>query len=216
MNGRFTPPSANIRNHRKVTIMNPPTYISSLPPELMIKICRDSTLQKKDLIALRLTNKSQGFHLFASEEFAKRYLTNISLFYTSYSLQTFAKICSDHGCFHKVFSTISTMRLEKLTLTNIDLDRFKPFKRRIKSLRHLELHNCEIEGSLKDVLLSIQRNVPQLEYFRLTGITRQWLNHSVKLKGAQGVQDGINKLIQSRQEYLDNPGWTIPWYSDED
>jgi hypothetical protein len=40
-----------------------------------------------------LTNKSQGVYRFASEEFAKRYFTDISLIYTRYSLQTFVEIC---------------------------------------------------------------------------------------------------------------------------
>jgi hypothetical protein len=395
--------------------MNPPIFFSSLPPELVSKICNDSVLEREDLIALRLTNKSQGIHLFASEEFADRYFTDVPLVYTHYSLQTFMEICkhaifgravrtvelsytrflpdyyeeeskglfknlwllreerhdhldnirrlvnrcdeeqdlagsddavdlltaaftalsqwhhplelsvsssesdalgqnlihsfckrreiahwecdilgtvallcrtaslgncvvqrlnirgtvwnnlvdrsshslsalawlpelvlslgserqediaqvaglegmvskllqnavllkslhlisdpdSSHKYFHKIFSTISTMKLEKLTLTGIDLDQFKPFKKRINSLRHLELRDCEVEESLKDILLAIKKNVPRLEYFRLSGTSRQWLNGKVKLKGVQGVKNGIDKLLQSRQDYLDNPG----------
>ncbi|KAG9604109.1 hypothetical protein KCU77_g3705, partial [Aureobasidium melanogenum] len=73
--------------------MDPPTSFSSLPPELVTKICCDSTFEKEDLIALRLTSKSQGIHLSASKEFARRYLKDIKLVYTRHSLQAFMEIC---------------------------------------------------------------------------------------------------------------------------
>jgi hypothetical protein len=75
----FSTLSKQLKLSEEVTMMDPPTAFSSLLPELVTKICKDRGLPKKDLIALRLTSKSQGIHLFASEEFAKRYFKNIPL-----------------------------------------------------------------------------------------------------------------------------------------
>ncbi|KEQ69397.1 hypothetical protein M436DRAFT_85682 [Aureobasidium namibiae CBS 147.97] len=408
--------------------MDLPTSFSSLPPELVDKICRNSTLEKEDLIALRLTSKSHGIHLSASKEFAKRYFTDISLIYSRYSLQTFAEVCRHsvfgsavrkvqlsyarfmpeflgeeskdlferlrlgarsrgrfeyldnirllvnrcdeeedlqnsgdaegllaaaftalchwhhplelvvsssetralglnrvyspnimhsthwkchifgtiallcraatlsrcvvqklkiwgdiwdnlvdssadslsvlaqlpeleldtwcpsgpdtphiprlenmvinmlndavslkelhlgslcvnryHKCLRRIFLVLSTMKLEKLTLSGIDLDGFEPFlEKRIESLRHLEMDQCELwDGSLKNVLISVQENLPRLEYFLVHGISRPWINQKIELKGVQGVHDGINKLIQTRQIYLqdsEHDAWNSDGY----
>lgn len=404
--------------------MDSPTSFSSLPPELVTKICRDSALQKKDLIALRLTSKSQGIHLSATKEIAQRYFRNIDLVYTHYSLQAFVEICKHtvygpsvrkirlsctrfepnrfeeeskghfddiavdnprgrhryldnirllvnrcdeeenlkrsgdaedllavaftalsrwhhpleiavsswesgalgqrrtfspddlgehvnwecdilgtvsllyhaavrgtcavqalqvHGAvwdnlvdssidslsslaqlselkldiwpledveiellagldgmaskllenathltplhvesapldsnpeyLRKVFTTMSRMRLEKITLTWIDLDRFSPFDNQIVSLRHLELIGCKADEGLKDDLLSIQKNFPRLEYFRLF---RPWSSQEIEFQGVQGVSDGVDKLMQSRLNRYNNPGMSELWGSDED
>ncbi|KAH0160386.1 hypothetical protein KCU67_g6749, partial [Aureobasidium melanogenum] len=398
--------------------MNPPTSFSSFPPELVTKICRDSTLEKEDLIALRLTSKSQGIHLSASKELAKRYFENIKLLYTRYSLEAFMEICKHPvfglavrkvqlsyarfvpDCFEEeskaqfdnvtldgrssqgrhvyldniqrlvnrcdeeenlkesnnaedllvaaftalaqrhhplelavswyescalgkgrihspgnlgensrwecdvlgvvnllhhaatrgacvvqtlqvqgavwdnlidsssdslsslahlselgldiwptgdmssfqvagldamvtkllenavhlrtlrllessyfddgpqylrsVFTTMSRMKLEKITLTYVDLDQFKPFENRIESLRHLEVIECETRRSLKNVLLSIQNNLPQLEYLHLSEYRGRQV---IEFQGVQGISDGIDKLMQSRLNHHNNPGW---------
>lgn len=97
--------------------MNPPTSFSSLPPELVPEICRDSALRKEDLIALRLTSKSQGIHLSASKEFARLYFKNVRLVYTRYSLQAFVEICK-----HPVYS--SAVRKVQLSYARFAPDRF--------------------------------------------------------------------------------------------
>jgi hypothetical protein len=71
---------------------------SSLPPELVSKICSDPGLDKEDLIALRLTSKAQGMHASATKAFAKRYFTDVLLLYSEYSLETFVEI-SQHPIF---------------------------------------------------------------------------------------------------------------------
>jgi len=393
--------------------MDPPACFSSLPPELVDKICHDSDLRKKDLIALRLTSKSHGIYLSASEQLAKRYLTDILLVYTRYSLQAFVEICTHpifgpavrkvrlsyarfvtehfeeeikdmfpsswsgyssqerhdrldsirllvnrcdeeedleesgddetllftaftalsqwhnplklgvasdesgalgynrlyspddlgenerwgcdilgtvallcraassgecvvqrfeivgyawgdltnrlagslaalaqtseleldiwfssnhkimaqatgldsmmtsllensvglkilhldmptrthHGYIRKAFSTMSTMRLEEITITGIDLASLWFFKKRMDSLRHLTLYNCEIDISLKSVLLSVQKNCPRLEYFWLSSVSCPWAPNGIaEFQGIQEVEDGINKLIQSEAE----------------
>ncbi|KAH0343918.1 hypothetical protein KCU81_g5033, partial [Aureobasidium melanogenum] len=395
--------------------MDPPTSFSSLPPELVSKICRDSDLQKNDLVALRLTSKSQGIHLSASKEFAEFYFRNIDLVYTRYSLQVFVEICKhpilgsavreiqlsyarfkpdcfekeskdqfDHiaadgrsegrheyldnirrlvtrcdeeenlkrsnnaedllaaaftalsqwnhplkiavssvedralgrsqiyspsnlgenshwecdilgtvnllchsatrrpcavqalqikgavwdnlvdsssdslsslaqiselelhiwpteyadslrvagldsmaikllestvylktldlesGCsdddpqyLRSIFTTMLKIRLENITLARIDLDQFRPFENRLESLRRLELFECGAEGSLGNVLPSIQKNFPRLEYLWLS---RGWGSRTFEFHGVREVSDGIDELIQSRLEYRNNLG----------
>ncbi|THV67969.1 hypothetical protein D6D28_07075 [Aureobasidium pullulans] len=78
---------------RHTAIMNAPASFTSLPPELVTKICRDSDLEKKDLIALRSTSKTQGIHASATQEFAKRYFEELRVMWTPYSFLTFCKIC---------------------------------------------------------------------------------------------------------------------------
>jgi hypothetical protein len=78
--------------------MDLPASFSSLPPELVTKICGDSDLDNKDLAALRLTSKSQGIHASASKAFAKRYFTDVLLLWNKYSLETFDQI-SQHPIF---------------------------------------------------------------------------------------------------------------------
>jgi hypothetical protein len=402
--------------------MDSPTSFSSLPPELVSKICHDSVLRKKDLIALRFTSKSQGIHLSASKELARRYFKNIRLVYTRQSLQTFVEICkhailssavrmvqlsytrflpgyfvaeckrlldgsyggsvskqrndaqkdirllacrcdeeedlrksgaakdllaaaftelsqlhhplelrvsSDesgafgqnriyspdnlgtnshwecdilgtvallfeaatlsrcvvqrlqiqgavwnnlvdssahslhslvqlpelelniwssekvviahvagieamvikllnnaaglktlslgsghvdrhHTYLPRIFSTISTMRLENLELEYINLDWFKPFKNRMKSLRRLDLDGCRLNGSLKQTLLSVQENLPRLEYFRMPYICRPYMRKaSYEYKGIEEVKAGINELIQFESDYINSPVWIM-------
>jgi hypothetical protein len=408
--------------------MDHPTSFSSLPPELVTKICRDSTLKKKDLTALRLTSKSHGIHLVASEQFANRYFTNIPLVYSRYSLQTFMEICkhstfgpavrmvrlsyarflprhfeeeiedmsllfpseygseerhkylknirrlvqrcddeeelkrsscdegllaaaftalsrwhhpldlgvssweshalgrarlhspdvlrenghwecdilgtvallcraaalsecvvqrlliqgdvwdnlidssahslsamarlpeleldiwlpdvmdtvlttgledmvskllrnaidlkvlylgsdqpyTDHKYLHKLFSILSTMGVEKVSLTGVDFELSKPFEKRMESLRHLALYDCWIGASFPNVLRSILENSPRLEYFLLSGFSRTETRGKLEFKGAQRVADGINKLVQSSEDHMNDPDWTIAWDSDED
>ncbi|THW61403.1 hypothetical protein D6D20_05045 [Aureobasidium pullulans] len=86
----FTTSSPQVRN---TAIMNAPASFISLPPELVTKICRDSDLEKKDLIALRSTSKTQGIHASATKEYGERKFTNLRILFTPYSLQSFVDIC---------------------------------------------------------------------------------------------------------------------------
>ncbi|KAH0381229.1 hypothetical protein KCU92_g7126, partial [Aureobasidium melanogenum] len=82
-----------------------------------IAIMADPSLEKKDLIALRLTSKAQGIHASATKAFGKRYFTEISLLYTEYSLETFVKICG-----HPVFGPC--VRQVELSCVRFDSDSF--------------------------------------------------------------------------------------------
>lgn len=111
-----------------------------------------------------------------------------------------------------IFATMSRMRLGKITLNYIDLDRFNPLKDRIESLRHLQLVDYKTNRSLKKVLFSIQKNLPRLEQLLLF---ENWGCKEVKFRGIQGVSDGIDKLMQSRLNHHNNPGWAALWDSDQ-
>lgn len=416
-----------VQNYHNAAIMNPPASFYSLPPEMVDNICQDFTLEKEDLISLRLTSKSCNIHLSASKEFAKRYFTEVFLLYTRYSLQKFVEICrhsvfgpavrrvrlsyvrfppdrfadqaqnifdsrfreigpqerrenldnaqlllnrideeecldtsgddeallatgfaalsrwhhplelgvsssehhalgqnfiyshsdiskdghwecdilgtiallcraatsskrvvqvlhiqgvvwynladgpahwlnplaqlpelqlsiwpaedvvmrqitgleemvtkllkkaallrilhlesdiySDQDHVRKIVSTISTMKVEKLKLTGIDLHRGTLFRKHIKSVHHLVLCDCKVEIGFMNVMRSIQENFPHLEYLWLSGTSQHWIRGKFEFKGTQRVTDGIERLIQLRLAHFDDPEWTIPWDSEWD
>jgi hypothetical protein len=97
--------------------MDLPASFSSLPPELVAKICTDPDLDKDDLVALRLTSKTQGVHASATKTFAKRYFTDVLLLWSEYSLETFVKICQ-----HPVFG--SSIHRIQLSCAHYDQDDF--------------------------------------------------------------------------------------------
>ncbi|CAD0092327.1 unnamed protein product [Aureobasidium vineae] len=96
---------------------SPPASFSSLPPELVSKICSDPGLDKKDLIVLRLTSKAQGIHASATRAFGRHCFSRVPLLYTEYSLETFLKICR-----HPVFR--SCIRLVELSCFRFDPGHF--------------------------------------------------------------------------------------------
>ncbi|THY30355.1 hypothetical protein D6D00_03037 [Aureobasidium pullulans] len=97
--------------------MNAPASFISLPPELVTKICRDSDLEKKDLIALRYPSKTQGIHASATQEFAKRYFEEVRVMWTPYSFLTFCKICES-----PVFGPhVRTVKLSSIRIAVKDL-----------------------------------------------------------------------------------------------
>jgi hypothetical protein len=97
--------------------MDPPASFSSLPPELIAKICGDSGLEKKDLVALRLTSKTQDVHASATKAFSKRYFSDVKLLCNNDSLETFVKICQ-----HPIFGP-SIQRIQ-LSCAHYDFNDF--------------------------------------------------------------------------------------------
>ncbi|CAD0100382.1 unnamed protein product [Aureobasidium mustum] len=114
--------------------MNPPASFSSLPPELVSKICSDPGLSKKDLVALRLTSKSQHIHVSATRAFGKRYFTKVPILFTKYSLETFAKICQ-----HSIFS--ACIRTVELSCARTGS---RTFNYTLRDLTHRRLSRNEI------------------------------------------------------------------------
>lgn len=121
----------------------------------------------------------------------------------------------EHKYLRQIFTTISRMRIEKLMLSFVYLDLFNPFKNRMESLRQLELFDCNAYSSLKNILLSIQTSCPQLEYLRLSSMPRDWIDEDIELRGTQGINEGMDKLMQSRRDYYNNTDHMF-WDSDED
>ncbi|KAH0337325.1 hypothetical protein KCU81_g8130, partial [Aureobasidium melanogenum] len=129
-----------------------PASFSSLPPELISKICSDPDLMKKDLVALRLTSKAQGIHASATQTFGKRYFTGVSLLYTEYSLETFVKVCG-----HPIFGP--GIRRVELSCTHFDVDAFNLYlkdlvdcdytRKEIYHQIHLLDARCDAEKSFK-------------------------------------------------------------------
>ncbi|KAG9522950.1 hypothetical protein KCU93_g6765, partial [Aureobasidium melanogenum] len=119
--------------------MDPPASFSSLPPELVSRICSDPGLKKEDLIALRFTSKSGHIHASATKAFGKLCFTQVPLLYTEYSLETFLKICS-----HSVFGP--GIRTVELSCNRFDVGSFGPFVK--------DLVDCDY--MLKDLVDQIQ------------------------------------------------------------
>ncbi|KAG9524695.1 hypothetical protein KCV07_g1806, partial [Aureobasidium melanogenum] len=105
-------------DNRDIAIMAPASF-SSLPPELVSKICSDPGLEKKDLIALRLTSKAQGIHVSATKAFGKLCFTEVPLVYTKYSLKSFVEICQ-----HPVFGP--SIRKVQLSCVRVNPEYFHP------------------------------------------------------------------------------------------
>ncbi|KAH0362926.1 hypothetical protein KCU65_g7735, partial [Aureobasidium melanogenum] len=163
-----------------------PASFSSLPPELVSKICSDPGLEKKDLIALRFTSKAQGIYVSATKAFGKRYFAEISLLYTKYSLETFVKICG-----HPIFGP-GIRRVE------LSCSRFKrgSFNKYVKTLadcgypRERLVHEvqrlsarCDAEKSLKvhDAKALLQRAFAYLAKS----------NHSLTIRVLTGEDNAI-------------------------
>jgi hypothetical protein len=127
----------------------------------------------------------------------ERMLVGLLMNATSLKILHLKNLChsEDYEFLHGILSTISTMGLEMLTLSYINLDQYM-FKGRNESLRHLVLDNCGfVSGNRTDLFLSVQKHFPRLDCFSLWD--GGWLGGSVELKGARVVKDGINNLIQS-------------------
>lgn len=106
--------------------MDPPASFSSLPPELVLKICSDPSLKKKDLTALRRTSKAQGIHASATKAFGKLCFTTVPLLYNKFSLETFVKICQ-----HRTFG--ACVRNAQLSCARMDPAFFHDILRDIAS-----------------------------------------------------------------------------------
>ncbi|KAG9905765.1 hypothetical protein KCU98_g1560, partial [Aureobasidium melanogenum] len=132
-----------------------PASFSSLPPELVSKICSDPGLEKKDLIALRLTSKSQHIHASATKAFGKRYFRALRLLYTEDSLITGVKICQHPilgPCIRKVELScarfVADMFYDEVIYVTNHFDSRDEFVWAIQRLRD----RCDAEQKLDDDL----------------------------------------------------------------
>jgi hypothetical protein len=70
------------------------------------------------------------------------------------------------------------------------------------TLRRLKLSECNIVGSWKQILLSIQQHTLQLDDLHISGTKRSWLKETVKYKGIFNVRLGLARLLQEREDML--------------
>ncbi|KAH0343610.1 hypothetical protein KCU83_g8797, partial [Aureobasidium melanogenum] len=106
---------------------------------LISKICSDLGLQKKDLIALRLTSKSQSIHASATKAFGKLCFTTVPILYNRESLRTFVKICQ-----HTIFGRC--IRKTELSCARFDregFDEYMPIVSFIQNDRHKYLKEVQ-------------------------------------------------------------------------
>ncbi|KAG9663903.1 hypothetical protein KCU95_g7668, partial [Aureobasidium melanogenum] len=282
-----------------------PASFSSLPPELVSMICSDPGLEKKDLIALRLTSKSGHIHASATKAFGKLCFTDVPLIYTRYSLETFVKICGHpvfgpcirkvklscirfdshnfNGCrvpkleiavaarrfshdsdydlsdlMHSIseveleltfindygddeprdfilwirdllshgtsikslefcpmifddydnrkiepfFQVISRLPLEKLDLHDFSMSQ-KAMTDLLESLgstlRCLAITCCDMAGSWREVVVSIQQNCSQLDYLQISDGRTPWLRSWKAYEGTTAVRSGLEKMLRAEQ-----------------
>ncbi|TIA50587.1 hypothetical protein D6C77_09177 [Aureobasidium pullulans] len=196
-------------------IMNAPASFTSLPPELVTKICRDSDLEKKDLIALRSTSKTQGIHASATQEFAKRYFEELRVMWTPYSFLTFCKICES-----PVFGPhVRTVKLSSIRLAVQDLwdtlvqhygwsnssfpqDQIDLSTQRVG--QHIRRYNMEIE--MKKPAKSVDIFKKALSALKTYGNSLA-LAISTNEEGCIGVNDILTPL--SIDETVDSSLWDI-------
>jgi len=69
-------------------------------------------------------------------------------------------------------------------------------------LCRLKIFNCNIAGSWKKILLSIQQHTLKLEELDISGTRRSWLKDAAPHKGITNVRSGIAKLLQNREDML--------------
>lgn len=194
--------------------MNSLTSFSSLPPELVAKICQDPGLRKKDLIALRLTSKSQSIHLSASKEFAKRYFKDIKLVYTRYSLQAFVEICK-----HPVYS--SAVRMVQLSYARFlpdcfeeeSKDRFNydTFYEGLRGRRHQYLNNVQLLVNRCDEEEDLRRSGDDEALLAAAFTALSKWRHPLKLAVSSYELDALG---QSRILSPENPGRNVHWTCD--
>lgn len=195
--------------------MNAPASFISLPPELVTRICRDSDLEKKELIALRYTSKTQGIHASATQEFAKRYFEEVRVMWTPYSFLTFCKICES-----PVFGPhVRTVKLSSIRFAVQDLwdtlvqhygwsnssfpqDRIDLSTQRAR--QHIRRYNMEIE--MKKPAKSVDIFKKALSALKTYGNSLA-LAISTNEEGCIGASDTLTPL--SIEETVDSSLWDI-------
>ncbi|THY93130.1 hypothetical protein D6C92_05507, partial [Aureobasidium pullulans] len=202
----FTTSSQQVRH---TAIMNAPASFTSLPPELVTKICRDSDLEKKDLIALRSTSKTQGIHASATQEFAKRYFEELRVMWTPYSFLTFCKICES-----PVFGPhVRTVKLSSVRIAVQDLwdilvqHRYRSYSSSTQD--QIDLSTQRVEQHIRRYNMEIEMKKPAKKLFLLCKLTATSLALAISTneEGCIGANDTLTPL--SIDETVDSSLWDI-------
>jgi hypothetical protein len=112
----------------------------------------------------------------------------------------------DHIEFRHLAELISHLPLEELLLDSVTMHRdvmTDMLEGLGSTLRRLEITDCYIFGSWKQILLSIQQHAAKLEKLNISTIWRSWFEGSVEYEGIDGVRSGVEKLLQARQMVQD-------------
>jgi hypothetical protein len=188
--------------------MDQPASFSSLPPELVAKICNDPDLDKEDLIALRLTSKTQGVHASATKTFAKRYFTDVLLLWSKYSLETFVKICQ-----HPVFG--SSIRKVQLSCARYEEAEFEDSVQELLGQNH---ERCELLRMIQQLGERCDHDHEQFDSERVEALLDQAFGHLAKLDNCfvlAVAADEENSLGRSKVlgPQMGSGGWWADPYS---
>jgi hypothetical protein len=70
------------------------------------------------------------------------------------------------------------------------------------TLCRLKITKCDVNGSWKDILLSTQQHTLQLDDLHINDTKRFWLKETVTYKGIINVRLGVARLLQEREDML--------------
>ncbi|THZ18127.1 hypothetical protein D6C91_05640 [Aureobasidium pullulans] len=200
---------------RHTAIMNAPASFISLPSELVTKICRDSALEKKDLIALRYTSKTQGIHVSATQEFAKRYFEELRVMWTPYSFLTFCKIC-ESPVFGPHVRTVklSSIRIAVQDLWNILVQhRYRSYSSSTQDQIDLSTQRVEQHFRRYNMEIEMKKPAKSVDIFKKALSALQTYGNSLALaistneEGCIGANDTLTPL--SIDETVDSSLWDI-------
>lgn len=113
------------------------------------------------------------------------------------------KFTGDDNELKSLAQAVLNVPLEELHLTDVSMPQnvmTDLLKNLGPTLCRLELANCDITGSWKQILLSIQQHTLKLEQLRISGTRRFWLEGVAAFKGITNVRSGVERLLQTREE----------------
>lgn len=110
----------------------------------------------------------------------------------------------DVDAFVVLAEPISCLPLEELHLTSLRLSRGTVtdlLEDLGPTLRRLKISKCEITGSWKQVLLSIQQHNLELDELIVSTTKRPWWTGTAAYKSITNVRSGVAKLLQDRAAF---------------
>lgn len=106
------------------------------------------------------------------------------------------------------FQVISRLPLEELSLQDLSVSQKAMtglMERLGSTLRRLHIGCCDMTGSWREVLLSIQQNSSQLDYLLIGDGRISWLRPWRVHQGSTAVRSGLEEMLQAEQDATNNP-----------
>lgn len=101
------------------------------------------------------------------------------------------------------FQVISRLPLEKLDLHDFSMSQ-KAMTDLLESLgstlRRLSIGCCDMTGTWREVVVSIQQNCSQLDYLQIFDGRTTWLRPWKAYEGTTAVRSGLEELLQAEQD----------------